>query len=367
MHRISPMHKLVGCQVQQTYILCILEMKKILVVCAAMMLHCLLVHAQEADNNGITLNVVPRLDANYNINTQKGVDNEHSWGNTSLYTLFEGNLSESFSFSIANHWYQHKPKPLYKNFLRSDNVNWVDWLNLSYNIKDFTITGGKVAMLVGGFEFDDYDWETHPVLNSSLWDSFVIYQWGGNIQWQISEDHAITGQMTCSPYGRRPLKSGLMNWGLNWHGTFGDWETNTSFTLVQHTKLGKGTSFFKCYEKLLTVGIRGNFEPAVVTLDIFNKVGNEEEIMVNGITLAPSVTVNINEKLDVFGKGVIEHSKDEVPGFKQDVVKVGGGAHWRPLKNDQNLRVHALVGYDSTFKSVILSAGVLYNFNIKVR
>ena len=79
-------------------------MKKFLVVCVAALLPCFLVSAQEADDagTGVGLSVIPRID----LTPEFYPDGGHSFtlGNSSLYSLFEGNISESVSFSVANHW-----------------------------------------------------------------------------------------------------------------------------------------------------------------------------------------------------------------------------------------------------------------------
>ena len=344
-------------------------MKKILVVCAALMLPCLLVHAQEADSTetGTVLNIIPRLDLNPMFSTKKGVDNDFNLGNSSLYTLFEGDITENISFSIANHWLSREPKYLYKHLVRSDDVNWLDWGYLTFKLSDkWSLSAGKVVVTTGGFEEDDYDWNVHPQIGSGFWNYLPVYQWGGSLDWQVNENNTLTAQMSCSPYGRRPLKSGLFNYSAQWRGTFGNFETLSSFTFVQHTKFGKGTDFFDCFQKVLTIGLRANWEPAVVTLDVFNKVGNEEELLVNGITVVPSVLVSINDNMEVLGKVAFEHMSDKLPDFSKDAVRFGGAFHWRPIKDNDALRLHAVASYDSISKMVTLSAGVLYNFSIKV-
>ena len=56
----------------------------------------------------------------------------HNFGQTSLWTVFDGNLGEHFSFSVANHWLNFydsfgDTKALYQNTWRTDETNWVDW------------------------------------------------------------------------------------------------------------------------------------------------------------------------------------------------------------------------------------------------
>ena len=118
-------------------------MKRLLVVCAAALLPCFLVSAQEADNSGrsVELSVIPRLDLNPVFSTEKGGGTEFTLGNTSLYSLFEGNITENLSFSVCNHWAAFdsvhdvfdSTKQLYQSTFYSDNTNWLDWAYLTYS------------------------------------------------------------------------------------------------------------------------------------------------------------------------------------------------------------------------------------------
>lgn len=340
-------------------------MKKILVVCAAVMLPCLLVHAQEADSTetGVVFNIIPRVDLNPVISTAKGGENDFNLGNSSLYTLFEGDIYDNLSFSICNHWLSREPKYLYKNTLYSDDVNWLDWGYLTFSLGNWEISGGKMVVSLGGFEFDEYDFEAHPELNSSLWNTLPVYEWGGKIGYNLSETTAFSAQMTCSPYGVRPLKSGLFNYSGEWRGTYDNFETITSLTFVQTTKLGKGTKLFDCFEKVLTVGLRANVDPVVLTLDLFNKVGCED-IMTGGVTVLPSVMWPVSDKLDLLCKAGWEHTSDKLPDLKQNTVNFGAAMHWTPL---EGLRVHATCGYSSLAETVTFSVGALYNISLKVK
>ena len=115
-------------------------MKRLLVVCVASLLPCFLVSAQEADNAGrsVELSVIPRLDLNPTFSP--GGSAGFTLGNTSLYSLFEGNITENLSFSVANHWAAfdqledvfEPTKALYRNTLYSYDTNWLDWAYLTY-------------------------------------------------------------------------------------------------------------------------------------------------------------------------------------------------------------------------------------------
>ena len=344
-------------------------MKRLLVVCAASLLPCFLVSAQEADNadRSVELSVIPRLDLNPTFSTVKGEGGEFTLGNSSLYSLFEGNLTENLSFSVCNHWLGFDSvhdvfgttKQLYQSTLYSDNTNWLDWAYLTYSLGNFSFTLGKDMVTTGGLEFDDYDFEVHPALVSSFWQNFACYQWGAKIAFTTpSESDAIGFQVTTSPYGERPFQSKLFNYSLEWRGEHGPLETIWSATAVG-TEPGE-------FQPVFALGQRLNFERCSVGLDAFSIVGDEEAILRKGITLMPVVTYTLNDKFDLMAKAGYENYALET--IEEDIVekRLWGGLalHWFPLRDSRDLRVHAVAAYDNAFSTVSLTLGVLYNISI---
>ena len=351
-------------------------MKRLLVVCAAALLPCFLVSAQEADNSGrsVELSVIPRLDLNPVFSTEKGGGTEFTLGNTSLYSLFEGNITENLSFSVANHWaafdsvhdFFGSTKTLYQNTLYSYDTNWLDWAYLTYSFGQLAVSLGKDMITTGGLEFDDYDFEVHPALVSTYWHELACYQWGGKFAFTTpSEGDTFSFQFSTSPFGDRPFASGLFNYSLEWRGEHGPLETIWSATAF-------GTAPGK-YQPVFALGQRLNFDSITVGLDAFSVVGDEDEeentLLRKGITLMPSVLYSPSDSFDILAKGGYENYSLETV-LKDDPVKhwwAGLALHWYPLKDSQDLRVHAVAVYrpsNELFMPVSLTLGVLYNISI---
>ena len=337
-------------------------MKRLLVVCAAALLPCFLVSAQEADNSGrsVELSVIPRLDLNPVFSTEKGGGTEFTLGNTSLYSLFEGNITENLSFSVCNHWaafdtvrdgFFDSTKQLYQSTFYSDNTNWVDWAYLTYSVGSFAFTLGKDMVTTGGLEFDDYDFEVHPSLVSSYWHNLACYQWGAKVAFTTpSEGDTFSFQFSTSPYGERPFASGLFNYSLEWRGEHGPLETIWSATALG---VDKGE-----FQPVFALGQRLNFDTFSIGLDAFSVVGDEMDIIGKGFTLMPSMTFSPSEKVSILAKGGYELI------YTQPTINRWWGGlafHWFPI---ENLRVHAVASYDHTYSFVSLTAGLLYQISI---
>lgn len=337
-------------------------MKKSLVVCAASLLSCFLVYAQEADNSGrgVGLSVIPRLDLNPVFSTSKDGSGEFTLGNSSLYSLFEGSISESLSFSIANHWLsgdKESIQALYQNTWRTDDVNWLDWAYLTYSFGNFSVTAGKQPMTTGGFELDAYDFEEDPFLNSSVWNMLNIYQWGAKFDWtNDAENTTLALQMTTSPYGERPFSSKLFNYSLEWRGEYGGFENIWSVTAINRDKGD--------YLPFVTLGQRYNFNDRwTVGLDLFNAGGCEEDILDKGWVIIPSLTYRPLENLSLTGKMVAEYNKVT---DNRDYI-IGLIAEWLPLKESEDLHIHVSTGYHKDLDCVSLNVGAIYYLNFPRR
>jgi hypothetical protein len=155
---------------------------------AVVMLSCASIQAQEErDSDGFSadLTVIPRLEGIQSFPLGSDANEDISWGNSSLYTLFEGNLNEHFSFSVCNHWLADDPEYLYQDTFYSNTTNWVDWVNLTYTLGNFSITAGKDMVTMGGIEYDDYDFDVYIDMCSGLWQNFACYQWGAKAALEV--------------------------------------------------------------------------------------------------------------------------------------------------------------------------------------
>ena len=340
-------------------------MKRLLVVCAAALLPCFLVSAQEADNSdrSVELSVIPRIDLSPEFyNDGSGA---FTLGNTSLYSLFEGNLSENLSFSVANHWlsfyttdkalWADDTKALYKNTLKRTG-NWLDWANLTYSFEDFSLTLGKDMVTTGGIEFDDYDFDVHPILSSSLWNGFDCYQWGAKLGWSPAEDQEITFQATTSPYVDKLFEKPWFNFSLGWTGHIDEMETIWSATAIRRETVG-GAFDPKNFFYLVTLGQRMELGDWLLSLDLSNASMMDGDLSY-GFTVMPSLTYHASEKVDFFGKGGAEGflaQGEDTPGAASWFA--GIGMNWHPV---ENLRLHALAAYNDIWECSSISVGATY-------
>ena len=331
-------------------------MKKFLVVCTAFLLLCLSGKAQEymrvpeadAPGPGVGLSIIPRLDLNYN--------GDFTLGDSSLYSLLEGEITDYLSISVCNHWFTadlESAKLLYKNLLRSDDVNLFDWAYLSCSLGQFELSLGKQPVTFGGFEFDAYDFESFSFLNSSVWNNFQVYQWGGKLGWtNESENTTISLQATSSPYGERPLLSKLFNYALEWRGDYDRIHNIWSAVAVQ---TGPASYF-----PLVSLGQQYDLNDSFTAgLDVYNAVSDEDNPVMKGLTMIPSITFNPSERFQLRAKLGGEINFND--GNKDLVAGLDG--FWFPIKDNESLRLHFAGGYRHDENLCAATIGAIYYLN----
>lgn len=297
--------------------------------------------------------IVPRLDANpaYSLG-------DRSWsfdlGATSLYTVFDGNLGEYFSFSFSNHWFAYQisfddTKDLYRNTWRADACNWVDWANVSLHLGNFALTLGKDYIHMGTFENDEYDFNSHWQLNSLLWNNYQVYQWGGSVSWTNNDENAkVMFQMTSDQLMEKPFGSRhLADYAYT---LFGSYEGD-SFTVMGsfgHNSLG------------WMGGIGGQFWfTDALDLTVDGYVAKEY------FGISAKLQQALGEKGDIFVKAGYDNGRNSLlmdgKGF------YGGlGGYWYPLRDSKDLRIHGLLAYNGVYQELCASIGITYALNLKL-
>lgn len=368
------------------------EMKKLTVVLTAL-LCCSLAYSQEVD-----VRIIPRADVNTYVPTASGEGWDVDFGNTSLYTLIEGTFLEDFSYSVANHWismygYQTPGSDiagLYTGSLYNNANNWLDWANLTYTLStekagSFSITAGKDVMVIGGYETDAYDWDAHFGLASMFWNYAPIYQWGGKLGYITpGESTEIYFQATTSPYGGMMFRDKqFVHLGLIGYGEYGFYRPIWSTNFVQYAP-GK-------FMNIIALGNEVDAGPVTIGMDWLNRARTTTDFFNQEFTLMGTVKWAINDQFELFAKGgwesfredgfftnplteendvyglYTEYADVDLGVFKplpQDYVWGGIGLHWYPLKDSQDLRVHAVVTANNWSNSIQVNIGAIYNFSV---
>ena len=356
--------------------------KTLFLLCA--MLCCFQALSQEAE--GAQWLIIPRLDVNPYLPVKDGGYRGFDLGSTSLYACFDGGFGESdFSYSVEAHLLSSDPASLYRNTLRSDDVNWLDWANITYAPCNFYLTVGKQVMSIGSFEYDACDYDAYVNLNSTLWTNNQVYQWGAAAGWTSDDESTdLSLQVVASPYGERPFSSGLYAYSVLWKGEYGPWMPMWSVGALAYDK--------KAYTGLIAIGNKftaGDFE---IVFD-YNTRGYDfsftESSYIGSVAWTPSDRFSLTAKygvetvkdpytcVDVFGWDPCLDGEDPydyyVPASLCYACMKGIGdrgayqfgglvGNWYPF---ENLRIHTALSANTWSKSLSVNIGATYYLNIK--
>lgn len=336
-------------------------MKKLFISAAAILL-CFLAHSQEADGDRqAVVSFVPRVDLSPAFSTN-GSGNSLSYGNSSFYIYFEGNASEHFSWTVATHWLQYSKGEyqnwLYDNLGRSDSNNFLDFCNVGLNFGKWNFTIGKDCIATGGFEFTEWDHEVHTEMATPFWNDFGAYQWGFKAGRECFKGTTtLSVQMMTSPFGERPFASGLYSYTANWSGEYGPFSNIYSISAVEYAK--------GCFDALAYLGSRLTLGDYIMTLNWTNNYGcgdvADKYHLVKGNTFQFGVNKTFTNWFDCGLKGLYAMPKDNA--FANPFWKAGVIAHFYPLKENKDLRLHATVNYDSKVSNVVVNIGAFFNIH----
>lgn len=315
---------------------------------------------EEESMSGIELSIIPRIDLGYD----KGAGHPNL-GNSSLYTLFEANITDNLFFSMENHWAgigldegawdKSFYTDLYRNLGRSDQTNWLDLAYLCWSLGDFEFTVGKSLLFSEGMEGDEYDFDVHPILSSSYWNNFAAYQWGADIAWtNRAGNTTLAAQFVSSPYGEHPFSSGLYSYGLKWIGEYGP-----LYNIWTVSFIDTGDGCFPLVSLGQAVDISEHWN---LSLDWWNAVCDEEALLLKGHSAYGTLGWAPSGKFKLLLKGGYEYASDKRFAEVFNGYRLGGALHWFPL---EGMRVHAAAGYNDADRSLSALIGVAYQLKIR--
>ncbi len=311
--------------------------------------------------------VTPRFDANPYAPVKGGYKG-FDFGNSSLYTFLDGSVG-NFSYSLCNHWLSDDPASLYKNAFISSECDFIDWLTLSYQVGQFGFTIGKDMLAIGTWELDYYDVDIHSNLVSPFWHKVAIYQWGGEVNYTTKDESTwLRFQFGTSPFGERPFASKLFVYSLYWSGEYGCYAPIWSANFVEYER-GR-------FASIIALGNAFSVGDFTIEVDYMNRTTSLKRFFNQEWSVGGQVLYNYRDKVEAFVKGGYESYNTDLFGYEDELFiptdhsllprywYAGGGVHYFPLRESRDLRLHAVAAYNSFAKSVSLTFGATYHFNL---
>ncbi len=314
------------------------------------------------------------LDARFGYNRNVS-DKTGGFGGDGLYLNIDGKISKNFTYSLCQRLFSSHGED-------SSVFDATDWLNLTYEVGSFSFTAGKDVVAVGSYEYDAYDIDSYFDMNSIFYNSFSCYQWGVKAMWSPSDSSSLAFQVTTSPFSYAPLEDNIYAYNLAWYG---EWESYTSIwsanlfeyepgKFVKTLALGNmfyagnlslGLDVIMRGEKVKNLGrdITVNFMPSYEFADcirLFGKAGFERvgeqpyDFWGEYLTVDEMVAAN-------------EENTAILPAFaipNQNYWFYGAGIEYFPLKENKDIRLHAMWASNNYTKRHVVNVGLTWKFDI---
>lgn len=341
--------------------------------------------ATEEEETGLTLSLIPRLDGSIlNYNQPEGNITSWTLGNSILYSILDGNITDNLSVYACFHLLAPDPSWLYTNTFHSDECSWLDMLSLTYSLGNFDISLGKENLAFGGFEQDADICDPYLDLSTNSWHSIQSFLWGGRLAYNFGEEQNIFFQGLASPFSVYPFQDKLFCATVGWNGCIGNYETMWSFG---NMKTGDENPDYENL-KLLSLGNRLTLGNVVTTLDVNFRAFSLNSLFSEEMSSLLDVRYCF-PKVEIFAKGGWEYCHKEhfnyfaydeedatwnidgtiVPNYiydYKDYLFAGLGVEYYPLA-DRSLKLH-LVGAANNYNNAkSITAGITYYFDINLK
>ncbi len=276
-----------------------------------------------------------------------------AFGATGLYLDINGYLTPSLSYSI-NHI-------LCASYFDSMPTGFgaTQWLNLTYETGDFSITAGKLSLNVGSYEYDADVLDQYFDMCSGFYNMFDCYQWGMAAGWDPSESHSFSLQIVNSPLATAATQFG---YNLGWRGECGWYKPYWTINLWQYDK-GR-------YMTGLNFANRLTFGGFSCDLEYMARAAGVKGMFKDDFNVIALPSYRIGEWFRVFGKCGWEHTTADLPydlTYEEtkgsDFIYYGAGVEFFPFKEDRDVRIHA-IWTSNNFGMNLLDIGVRWKMDM---
>lgn len=291
-----------------------------------------------------------------------------------LNVRIDGNISKEFSYSYRQR--------LNKNDSGDSFFDATDWVYLTWKRENFELSAGKQVVAIGGYEYDAAPIDLY--FCSEWWQNIPCYQLGVSAGYTLNEGRdKFVVQLCESPFrgdvevvdaaGGVTTKKQEEMYAYNamWMGSHGWFNTLYSVNLIEYLP-GKYVSY-------ISLGNRFDLGRFSVELDLMNRATSGSAFLFSDVSAITKFAWRPTDKLNLFAKASYDVNnsdvdKDFIVAAGTEVVRVGAGVEYYPLKDNRNdVRLHAAASFtfgDTPAATVLrdnntyISVGVTWRMNL---
>ncbi len=280
----------------------------------------------------VNLRMSTRLDYQQEYVDGDKVNDNSGFKGKYLNVLLDGTIADGFSYS-----FKHRLNKMHSS---SSFFDATDWVTLTYTYKNWSFSGGKQVVAVGGFEYDAAPIDIY--FASEYWNNIACYQIGGSVAYTTDDSkHRFLFQLCESPFRKNEANINnkeMFAYNLMWYGNIaGKYDTMWSVNMMEYLP-GKFINY-------ITLGNQFRDGGLTINLDFMNRAVRAKDILFKDFSIMCKVNYAVSPKLNVFGKVTYDYNDTDTPGDwcvtpGTDIERLGGGVEFFPLKNSKDVRLH---------------------------
>lgn len=291
---------------------------------------CLTTYADDyqTDENILNLRVETRLDWQ-----GKWLDGDNAKDYTGfagkyLNLRLDGHITPNLSYS----WRQRFNKP-HKDASFFDAT---DWIYLSYDPGNWSVSGGKQVVAIGGWEYDRAPIDLFGC--SVFWNNIPCYEIGASAGLKVTSSDKLSFQFCQSPFFRSDNRN-MYAYNLMWNGSHGCFTAIYSANLIEYAP-GR-------YLNYLALGNKFSFGKVALELDLMNRAASHQPFFFKDMSVMAELQYKPAGNWNIFGKMTYDVNKsgtdaDVTVMNGTDLKMVGAGVEYMPFVNARHvLRLHA--------------------------
>lgn len=320
-------------------------------------LHSAEVETKTADSQSITtLRVEARLDYQRDWRDGNTVSSNSGFEGKAINLRLEGNITDNLSY-CWRHRFNRNTKDA--NFFDA-----TDRVYLAWNIGNWTISGGKQAVAIGGWEYDHSSIDLYGC--SVFWNNVSCYQIGVSAAYNLSGNNKLMFQFCESPFYNTDNRN-LYAYNLYWTGAHGIFQPIWSANLLEYSS-GRYISY-------LVLGNKLSVDRWSLELDFMNRASSHQTYLFKDCSVMGELSFRPTGRWRIHGKMTYDVNRTDsgadllvLPGT--ELKMIGGGGEFYPFaKNLGTLRFHANAYYswgkNANANNVMQNKSCIVDFGVK--
>lgn len=286
--------------------------------------------------------------------------NDASTGFQGKYLMFrvDGIITEGLTYS----WRQRFNKA-------QAFFNGTDWLYLNYSFNDWSISGGKEVVAIGGYEYDRYPVDIYG--SSVFWNNAPCFKFAAAIGYNITSHDNLKFQISESPFINDDNHN-IYGYNLLWSGSHGFYESIWSANMMEYAK-GKFINY-------LALGNKFKADKMWLEFDFMNRAASHQKFFFKDCSVMAELSYKPDSRWRVFGKYTYDvnhagNGADLIVTDGTELSMAGAGVEFFPLVNTRHrLRLHASCFYSwgknansgdlMQDKTLYVSTGLTWDMNL---